>query len=128
MVQRQVLHHLRCGEIIHSEEEMQLIRYRAQEELREMAALRHRRERDRMLKHLSAQPGEPLSAVVLHLRWDGVLVELQDYPLKIVVRPNGTVSPGDEVRIRIESVNRWKSRANGSIIWGSGRSAVRIAA
>lgn len=116
MVQRQVLHHLLCGETMYREEDIRPIRYRAQEELREMDALRHRRERHWLLKHLSSSLGQPLSAVVLHLRRDGTLVELLDYPLKVVVRPNRPVSVGDEVQIRLYGVDLWKSEAHGSIV------------
>lgn len=116
MVQRQVLHHLLCGETMYREEDIRPIRYRAQEELREMDALRHRRERHWLLKHLSSSLGQPLSAVVLHLRRDGALVELLDYPLKVVVRPNRPVSVGDEVQIRLYGVDLWKSEAHGSIV------------
>lgn len=116
MVQRQVLHHLLRGDALYSEEEIHPIRYRAQEELRLLDALRHRRQRYWLLKHLSSSLGEPLSAVALHLRRDGVLVELVDYPLKTVVRPNGPVSLGDEVQIRLSGVDLWKSEAHGSII------------
>ena len=116
MVQRQVLRHLLHGETLYRAEDMHPIRYRAQEELREMAALRSRRERHWLLKRLASSLGEPLSAVVLYLRWDGALVELLDYPLKIVVRPNRPVSVGDEVRVRLGGIDLWKAEAHGSII------------
>lgn len=116
MVQRQVLHHLLCGDTMYDEEDIQPIRYRAQQELGELEALRHKRQRHWLLKHLSSSLGESLSAVVLHIRRDGALVELMGYPLKIVVRPNGPVSIGDEVNIRLSGVNLWKSEAHGSII------------
>ncbi len=81
-----------------------------------MAALGHRGERYWLLKHLSSCLGEPLSATVLHLRRDGALVELMDYPLKTVVRPNRSVSIGDEVEIRLNGVDLWKSEAHGAIV------------
>jgi len=115
VVQRQVLQHLLHGETIHGEEEIHSIRYRAQEELREMDALKHRCERYWLLKHLSARH-ELIAGVVLHLRRDGALVELLDYPLKIVLHADRSVSLGDEVQIRLSGVDLWSSEAFGSIV------------
>jgi len=115
LVQRQVLQHCLNGGPAHSEEEMRLVCYRMQEEWEELKGLQRRRERQWMLEDLSSRFADLHAAVVLHLRWDGVLVELTHYPLKIVVRSNREVSVGEKVNIRLTGVNLPKSRAYGSI-------------
>ena len=91
---------------------MDLIRFRAQEELDQFRGLRYRRERFLLLKRLSATVGEVCPAVVLHLRRDGALVELVDLPLKTVVRPYAPVSVGDEIQLRLTGVDLWRSEAH----------------
>ena len=112
VVQRQILHFLATGEPLHSREELDLIRFRAQEELDQFAGLRYRRERYLLLKHLSPAAGDIYPAVVLHLRRDGALVELIDLPLKSVVRPRDPVSVGDEIQLRLTGVDLWRSQAH----------------
>ena len=110
IVQRQVEHHLATGEILYTREAVDEIRYRAPEALREANYLRRRRERYWTIKHLSSRRGDVLPAVVLHVRRDGLLVELLDLPLKTVVRASGRVEPGQRVRIRIGGVDLWHAR------------------
>ncbi len=112
MVQRQVRHYLINGEALYQPEEIDLIRYRAQEELDQLDRLRYRRERYMVLKHLSTSTDQIFSAVVLHLRRDGALVELTDLPLKTVVRPHGSVSVGDVIQVRLAGVDLWRSQAH----------------
>ena len=116
LVQRQICHHLRCGEALYAQEDLDLIRYRAQEELREMHMLRSRQERHWVLKHLASQAGGVFPAVVLYIRRDGVLVELHDHPLKAVVRPQGPVDVGRHVQVRISGVDLWNAQIHATIV------------
>lgn len=116
IVQRQVHHHLATGKILHTQEAVDAIRYRAPESLREANHLRRRRERYWTVKHLSSRRGEVFSAVVLHVRRDGILIELLDLPLKTVVRASGRVEPGQRIRIRIGGVDLWRGRLFATVV------------
>ncbi|MCZ6631990.1 MAG: hypothetical protein O7G87_01170, partial [bacterium] len=116
MVQRQVIVHLLGEAPPHSREEMDTIRYRAQEELQDMASLHYRRERHLLLKHLSSAVGKTFPAVVLYLRRDGALVELVGYPLKTVVRPPAAVEIGEKIRVRLSGVDLWGGRAHFGVV------------
>ena len=80
MMQCQVVHDLIHGEVLYARDEIDLIRYRLQEELRQLDRLRHRRERYLILRNLSESTDSLFSAVVLYLRRDGALIELVDFP------------------------------------------------
>ena len=108
MIQRQVLHYARTGEILYSSEEMDVVRYRAQEEVAEHERMRQRRERYWVLKDLSGRTGQAFEAVVLYLRRDGALVELKDYPLKCLVHPYEKVSVGDPIQVQVSGVDLWR--------------------
>jgi exoribonuclease-2 len=112
VIQRQILHFLATGRPIHSREELDVVRFRAREELDQFEGLRYRRERYLLLKHLASAVGELYSAVVLHLRRDGALVELLDLPLKTVVRPFDPLAVGDEIQLRLTGVDLWRSQAH----------------
>jgi exoribonuclease R len=112
MIQRQVLHYAQTGEILHSSEEMDLVRYRAQEELVEHEGMRRLRERYWVLKDLSKRAGQSFEAVVLYLRRDGALVEMVDYPLKCPVHPTEKVSVGDTIQVQVSGVDLWRLEAH----------------
>ena len=112
MMQCQVVHDLIHGEVLYARDEIDLIRYRVQEELRQLDRLRHRRERYLILRNLSESTDSLFSAVVLYLRRDGALVELVDFPVKIVVRSLRQVSVGEVIRLRLVGVDLWRARAH----------------
>jgi len=116
LVQRQVVRHILHGEQTYRPELLRVVCYRAREELAGMEVFRQQRVRQQVLRHLSGAVHQPLTAVVLHLRHDGALVELVDYPLKTVVHAGGAVCVGEEVTVQLSGVDLWKSKAYGSIV------------
>lgn len=116
VVQQQIGHYLHCGEILHGQDRLAYVRYRAQEELAQLANLTRRRERYWLLKHLAGAKGETFRAVVLYIRRDGVLVELLDRPLKTVVHPGRELSIGEEIDVRLTGVDLSRSRAHFTVL------------
>lgn len=108
MVQRQIVHHLNTGGPLYTVDELNLVRYRAQEEHAHHVSLRSRHERRLILNRLAASEDRTLSAVVLHPRRDGALVELTEYPVKTLVQAPRPVNPGDVLQLRVNGIDRWR--------------------
>ena len=112
VVQRQVRHVLQNGAPCYDEDALAPVRFRAQEELHQFDGMRYRRTRYFVLRHLSDRVGETYDATALHIRRDGVLVELSDLPLKTLVHPAFDVKVGELLHLRLAGVDLWRARAH----------------
>ncbi len=113
IVQRQITHHLAYGSELYTKAELDVIRYRATEELTLLTALRHSRERYLTLKHLTDLDSDrTYSAVVLHIGRRGTLVQLLEFSLKTVIHPVQELAAGDRIELKFSGVDLRHSKAH----------------
>lgn len=113
---RQISTFLRDGEAVQSSGDLDVIRFRAREELTELDRLCNERRRYRQLEDMQESVGEIFDATVLHVRRDGVLVELEATSLWALVQPDRKVSAGDRLRVRVTGVDLWLRRLRASAV------------
>lgn len=127
MVQRQISHHLRTGETLYDNESVTSIAHRADTQIRQMSRIENRRRQYFFLKWLDARRREAEEAGNQYVL-DGIVLEnppnraatvdLADWPYRTrAALPNST-SPGDEVSLRLHSVDLWRRTAQFTLAIG----------
>ena len=127
MVQRQISHHLRTGETLYDNESVTSIAHRADTQIRQMSRIENQRRQYFFLKWLDARRREAeeageqcvLDGIVLENPPNrAATVDLADWPYRTrAALPNST-SPGDEVSLRLHSVDLWRRTAQFTLAIG----------
>ena len=120
MVQRQISHHLRTGEMLYDNESVTSIAHRADTQIRQMSRIENQRRQYFFLKWLDSRRREAeengrrciLEGIVLENPPNrAATVELADWPYRArAALPNST-SPGDEVSLHLHGVDLWRRTA-----------------
>ena len=120
MVQRQISHHLRTGELLYDTESVTSVAHRADTQIRQMSRIENQRRQYFFLKWLDArrtvaeEGGNSyiLGGVVLENPANrAATVDLVDWPFRTrAALPNST-SPGDEVSLHLHGVDLWRRTA-----------------
>ena len=120
MVQRQISHHLRTGETLYDNEVVTSVAHRADTQIRQMSRIENQRRQYFFLKWLDARRAKieegggacVLNGTVLENPSNrAATVDLMDWPFRTrAALPNST-SPGDEVSLRLHSVDLWRRTA-----------------
>ena|GEM_PF-1106262 len=116
--QGQILSFLETGKPARPSVALDIIRFRAREELVELEHLAEGQNRLRLLTNMESSVGDVFDAVVLHNRRDGVLVELESLPLKTLVQAGKDLEKGDLIQVRVTGVDPWLRRLRASAILG----------
>ena len=120
MVQRQISHHLRTGEMLYDTESVTSVAHRADSQIRQMSRIENQRRQYFFLKWLDArrkvaeEGGNSyiLEGVVLENPANrAATVDLVNWPFRArAALPNST-SPGDEVSLHLHGVDLWRRTA-----------------
>lgn len=120
MVQRQISHHLRTGEMLYDNESVTSVAHRADTQIRQMSRIENQRRQYFFLKWLDARRREAeedgglciLKGIALENPPNrAATVDLVDWPYRTrAALPNST-SPGDEVSLHLHGVDLWRRTA-----------------
>ena len=120
MVQRQISHHLRTGETLYDNESVTSVAHRADTQIRQMSRIENQRRQYFFLKWLDErrvkveEVGDTcvLSGTVLENPPNrAATVELADWPFRTRAALPNSASPGDEIQLRLHSVDLWRRTA-----------------
>ena len=127
IAQRQISHHLRTGETLYDNEAVTSVAHRADTQIRQMSRIENQRRQYFFLKWLDARRRETeergddyvLEGIVLENPPNrAATVDLADWPYRTrAALPNST-SPGDEVSMRLHSVDLWRRTAQFTLAVG----------
>ena len=119
IMQRQLRSFMESGESFYSRDSLQAFIYDAELQIREIGRLEENRKRHWLLRYLSTRIGSIFMGIVLEIRNNRALFEIDKLALRTDCFVNHPLNLGDKVDLELLEVDLWKGEARFSLVFPS---------